>query len=219
MKKEAIRMSRTRLLMLMLCSAMTSLAGSVVYDNGAPNQQNGNEMSAWIQAEDFGLAQNTTITGISFWTFDVGSGYLGSIWYGIYSDNGGQPGTLLQDELLGSPSRSATGVLVFGTYDEYAFNLAISPFVATGGLTYWLGLHNGPLTSTDRAEVYWETTNGNATATGHEFELQDPGGWSGNGAEHAFQLAGAGSAIPEPSTLTLLGTALAGLGLLRRRRK
>jgi hypothetical protein len=203
----------------LLLGATTLFAGTVVYDNGAPNQQSGNEMTEWVQSEDFTLAQTTTITGVNFWTIEFGSGYAGSIWYSIYTDNGGQPsvatpvaGDFSQAADL---TRNATGNIVSDIFTEYAFSFNIQPFVALAGQTYWLALHNGALDNTDRAEVYWETTNPNATATGHEFDLTaDGGSWFDNGDQHAFQLT-----VPEPATLALFGAGLIGLGLMRRRQK
>src|ERR1035438_4292358 len=149
----------------LLLGATTLFAGTVVYDNGAPNQQSGNEMTEWIQAEDFTLAQTTTITGVNFWTIEAGGGYAGSIWYSIYTDSGGQPSVatpLAGDFSQGADlTRDATGNVVVGL-NEYAYSFDIQPFVAVAGQTYWLALHNGALDNNARAEVYWETTNGNA---------------------------------------------------------
>jgi hypothetical protein len=113
--------------------------------------------------------------------------------------------------------RTSTGVVALGSYDEYMYSFNIQPFVALAGQTYWLGLHNGDLSNTARAEFYWETTDGNGTSTGHEDFLPPAGdGWNDNGQQHAFELTS--GSIPEPATFTLLGAGLAALGLLRRRR-
>ena len=56
---------------LMACAAafaMPAIAGPVVYSNGLPNQASGNDMNFSLQAENFVLASNTTISDIHFWS-------------------------------------------------------------------------------------------------------------------------------------------------------
>ena len=55
------RTAITTLAVLLLCSAFAQ--ASTIYNNGGPNQQNGNEATQWIQTEDFMLASNQTVTG------------------------------------------------------------------------------------------------------------------------------------------------------------
>ncbi len=185
----------------------------VIYDNGGPNQANGNEMTEWIQTDNFTLAANDTITGVTFWDLEGAPGYQGSITWIIYADNSGTPGTQLATGNT-SLAQVATGNS-FAGLTEFQDTFALS-FDALGGTTYWLGLHNGPLTTTDRDDMYWENTSGGNAPTGHEFNLQSGGPWNDNGNEHAFQLTD-GASAPEPGTLLLLGSGLTGVALFRRR--
>jgi hypothetical protein len=67
-----------RKLSLVLAIPVLAVATSVsatpvlLYNNGAPNGANGNEMTMWIQAEDFLLAGLTNLTGVRFWAFENG---------------------------------------------------------------------------------------------------------------------------------------------------
>jgi len=192
-----------------------ALWAGLIYDNGAPDGQTGNEMTEWIQAEDFTLAAPTTLTGVRFWAFPYGGTYAGSIAWRIYADNSGEPGAVVDFGVV-VPTRvydhDALGV------PSYQHDFALS--VALGAGTYWLGLHNGLLTETTRLDYYWETTGSNATLTGQEDHTPfDTGGWLGNEQEHAFQLYGGGGGIPEPSTWLLLGAGLISLAALARRRR
>ena len=61
-------MTRTALRTIAAIVAMVPALASaqIVFDNGSPNNVGGNEMTQWVQAEDFSLSQTTTITGIRF---------------------------------------------------------------------------------------------------------------------------------------------------------
>ena len=197
-----------------------SFAGPIVYNNGAPNSLSGNEMTQWIQAEDFTLAATTDIGDVHFWAHDITTGltaYQGSITWQIYANAAGQPGAL-----LASGSASPTPVFdhLHSVGSSFAFDFDIPTFTAVGGTRYWLGLHNGPLTTDNLFVLGWETTAPNGTSLGMEDRTPFDGSWSGNFSEHAFYLTGVddAAAVPEPSTLLLIGPGFAALARRFRRR-
>jgi hypothetical protein len=196
----------------------------IVYNNGGPNQQNGNEATEWVQTEDFMLTSATTVTGVEFWDIESPPGYSGSITWWITGDTGGNPdfsnilGT--GNVALTTHTLTANGCTVLGFLCEYddTFGLSVA---LQAGVEYHLALHNGPVTNTTRSEFYWETTNPNSTQTGLECDLTLGAcfnSWNNNGDEHAFNLTGGTTNTPEPGTLALFGTSVVGLaGMLRRK--
>ena len=84
-------------------------AQTVVYSNGVPNDDGGNEMSYWLQAEDFTFSAPTAFDGVRFWTIEWGTTYSGNgfEWF-LYADGGGTPGSLLFSGLA-NPVRTAPG--------------------------------------------------------------------------------------------------------------
>src|ERR1035437_5094207 len=154
--------------------AATLTHASVVFDNGGPNQLSGNEMTAWIQAQSFSLATTDTVQAVQFWAVAATGSYTGSITYSIYNNNAGVPGIILASGSA-SPVAVPTGGGCCDGLTEYLldFNLA-SGFTATAGTTYWLGLHNGPPSTTSRLDFYWEDTSGGLGLAPQEFAAGPP---------------------------------------------
>ena len=146
---------------LLLAGSAVPARAAVIYNNGGPNLAGANEATQWIQANDFTLTTAVTLEDFHFWTLESATGYTGSVTYRIYANAAGQPDetNILQQGTI-SPTRAATGNSAFGLQDTSTDALA-NP-IALGPGTYWLGLHNGPLTTTQRMDV-WEDANSNGT--------------------------------------------------------
>lgn len=198
-------------LVLLFLFSLPSLRSAIVYDNGLPNYFDGYEMTGWWQADDFSLSSQTTLNQIRFWTAESPGDFSGTFFWAIWSDVSGIPGVSLFSG-SGTPVRTATGNTALAL-DEYENFLDLGVLLDPG--TYWISLHNGPLTSTTAAQVFWLTSDFNASADGQEFDLSGSGSWSSVGAQHAFQLTST-SEVPEPGSAILI---VSGLLILAWRRK
>jgi len=84
---------------------------AVVFDNGGPNDVSGNETTAWVQAEDFSFAANTTVTGAGVYLAGFGNvtAWDGFFTYYIYADAAGSPGAALQSGSV-TPTVADSGI-------------------------------------------------------------------------------------------------------------
>jgi hypothetical protein len=187
--------------------------GGIVYDNGAPDHQSGNNMGFAWQADDFTLGSGASVTDLTFWSLEAAGAYRGHISWEIVLDVGGMPSSTI----AASGDTSAVTRSLLGNYlglDEYSNGLSVGS-LSLGAGTYWLVLHNGSLGNLgDPNEFLWETTAPNASVAG--METYDKGAsWGSNFNEHAFLV----SAVPEPEAPAMLAGGLLLLGLAMRKQE
>ena len=221
------------IVVVILCGSSSFVhATPFFYDNGAPNHLSGAEMTQWVEADDFTLTDATTLTGIRFWNVQddvrvIGTTYQGSISWQIFTNNAIEPGTVVASGTTAAVTRSATGHSLppaQGSLPEFQHDFAL-PSVALSPGTYWLALHNGPLTTETFQQFYWESTNPNATLIAVNDIAPFDGGWMQNPPEAsqlAFQLfgdTGSAAAVPEPASLLLLGAGVLGVARHKVRRR
>lgn len=210
-----------------LAAAAVSFAltaqSALVFDNGAPDQMSGVNMSANRVAEDFTLAANTTITNIRFWSIQPTAGdYSGSLSVAIYADAGGTIGGLLTS-FSGALAETSTGLSTGFGYGEYVFDIPGSIALTAGN--YWLALLDGlspsPVTPN---EILWETTAMGLGATAQYFDGPSET-WVDTGLNLAFRIDGREATppppppngVPAPNTLALLFASVLAASALRRK--
>jgi len=214
----------------LLTASASALPAATVFDNGAPNQFSGNEISDYVIAEDFSLSGPTTVTGVRFWLFSSAANFPadfnGKVGWAIYDHNGvgNQPGTLLFSGTDTTPTVVPTGALVFGSVPEHQVDIDISAVLAAS-TTYWLALHEGDWGSSyDGLRVAWESTGSiSGNTSRYDSNEASPGGnWQVSPVHLAFQLSGEPfvDPVPEPGTWAAAGfVALAGVWSWRRRQR
>ena len=192
-------------------------ADPIVYYNGPPSLNGGNNMGIAWQADIFKLLAKERVTGIQFWTLEAPGEYRDSISWQIRNDASSSPGNTVFAGIDGytGANRMATGRTVtidaIG-YTEYAYTFSITPLTLDAG-DYWLNLHNGNLANLDDPNDFlwsWADSSPSSVFGMESFDLG--ASWSTNFNHHAFAIA-----VPEPGTLGLLALGLAAWGTIRNR--
>lgn len=163
----------------------------VVYDNGFtdPATGNGNEMSGWVQADDFELASPALLTGIFVEWFELTQGtWHGQVQWFLFEDDAGSPGALLHQ---GSGYNRST--VLFATDQGWYWKRTAVDFDRGVGLSagtrYWIGLHWGPPGDFVADGVFWANTEiGGFGTSGHESSGGTFDNWNDNGYHRAFKI-------------------------------
>ncbi len=204
---------RTVSLALALGASQGAMA-LTVFNNGTPDYFGGTQMSESIVADNFSLTSAANLTNIRFWSAQsAASDSLGSVYWSIYSNAANQPGSTIFSGLATVSGVDTLSPTTFG-YGVYVYDLPVVAALAAG--SYWLGLHNGPLSSTTPSEMLWANTGLPNVGAGGVY--LDGGDWVSSGNEQAFRLDATAitSPIPEPYMPAMMLAGLATLVGLRR---
>lgn len=203
---------RSAIFLLVLCwlSALGSLRAAVVFDNGAPDRLDGYEFTHWIDANQFSLGAAQILTSIHLWEAEASPTFYGLMRWEIRANTGGNtPGAVLFSGTSTNLVRTATGLLVHGFLPEYDITFDLPAPVTLSAGSYWLTLHNGPLSNTEPRDIFWETTLNGNLASSLSDEAPFDGIWDNNSSlddpnsQLAFQLIGVPAAwAPKVTSIT-----------------
>ena len=170
--------------------AYVESGGTVVYDNGstAPGVDSGNEMSQWVQADDFELTSATSLTGAEVDWFDLGyAGWDGGIEWFIFADAGGSPGAVVD---TGTGSELNTNLISNANgWNWFTTSFALDHDVPLAANTrYWIGLHWAADHDYGRDDVYWAWSQEYHFNMTMESQFATFDNWIGNGSDRGFRL-------------------------------
>jgi len=129
----------------------------------------------------------------------------------LYSNNAGEPGTLLYTTQATIDVQTILGSVVSLDFSSFAGTL-------TGSTTYWLGLTR-PVTANDNPSIFptWYD-NGQGLLGTTAFSSDAGASWITSPGDTYAAFSVVGTPLPEPSTVTLAAMAVVGLVVVGRRK-
>jgi hypothetical protein len=201
-------------------AAVHASADSTIYSS-SPGVNSTSNFDAWTISNPFQVTNaftlfgSSTVTGASFDVWLNPGDAISSVDWSF--------GNAAFDNSLGSGTATLTPVFdeLNGTgFDVYTASFSGLDVSLTGGIFYFT-LQNAVVTNKDPA--YWDENDGSSTGFTNTdgsigaFDCTNSLGCGLSGGE-TFTLQGTNTATPEPSSFLLLGSGLAGLaGLLKRK--
>jgi PEP-CTERM motif len=163
-------------------------------------------------SNSFSLSSNSTVTGVTFGSWDFPRDPISTIDWAITTDHLG--GTTL---FSGSGATVANSFMTTNSYGYHIYenNFSLSALLSAG--TYWLQLSNA--VTPNGNGVFWDENNGPSSA--YSSGLGNLANYDINGTtgSESFQITGRAASVPEPTTMLLFGAGLAGLTAIRRKNR
>ncbi|MDQ6654757.1 MAG: hypothetical protein M3Y80_02955 [Verrucomicrobiota bacterium] len=184
-----------------------------LYDNGPPGLSDGYEITHWREGDRFAVDQGIVVNQVRYWDFQLNSSaFSGAVLWEIRANSPtNMPGAPLYSGIAVDPIRTATGrvnVDPLFPVPEYVVTFDVPSLVLPAG-SYWLVLHNGPLSNNTGQSLFWEAAVNTSTEPSRSDVAPFVADWRSNSSSSApfskmaFRLFGApASAIPRVTSVT-----------------